>query len=76
MGGPIAKVWALVTSLMEKMAIVSQNPWLICYHLLSNVADFGRIRLGPQSTESRHSGLYASFLHSGFFSRIAEKTIE
>ena len=63
MGGSIAKVWALVTSLMEIMAIVSKNHWFICYHLLSNVADFGRIRLGPQSTESRHSGLYATVLH-------------
>ena len=63
MDDSIAKVWALVTSLMKIMAIVSQNPWFICYHLLSNVADFGRIRLGPQSTESRHSGLYATVLH-------------
>ena len=54
MDGSIAKVWALVTSLMKMMAIVSQNPWFIYYHLLTNIADFGHIKVEPQNPKSRH----------------------
>ena len=43
------------------MAIVCQDPWLICYHLLADVANFGHIRLGPQNTESRHYKFSLSF---------------